>query len=295
MESCAAAKDVESFAMVSKSIYAFARQFIQEDGYCFIQHNVSDGPAISDNLVKLVAPIGFGHAEYFSSKTNKDLDNYPAVNTKCEGVTHHLYSSFILESSTSSRLFSTMAQFTPVNIDPTANGAYFSMQLANGEDELDVFAVFGLRADRTALDARALRSHFRKVLIPHCFERGTASSAKTQGPEIPTWQIANVAKGILWAQDASSLVRLQETWIGNPKPSVQVWNPFAEPGSPEYFLPVASKAKHEYDTARDQGANIPGSQAKHNKFSEKDNPKRFKVNFYWSYLEKGGTLRQMKL
>ena len=139
-----------------------------------------------------------------------------------------------------------MAQFTPVNIDPTANGAYFSMQLANGEDELDVFAVFGLRADRTALDARALRSHFRKVLIPHCFERGTASSAKTQGPEIPTWQIANVAKGILWAQDASSLVRLQETWIGNPKPSVQVWNPFAEPGSPEYFLPVASKAKREY-------------------------------------------------
>lgn len=64
---------------------------------------------------------------------------------------------------------------------------------------------------------------------------------------------------------------------------------------PAHYYVSVEDSEDEYDTARDQGANIPGSQAKHNKFSEKDNPKRFKVNFYWSYLEKGGTLRQMKL
>lgn len=70
-------------------------------------------------------------------------------------VTHHLYSSLILESSASSLILIIMAQFTPINVDPNANGGYFSMQLAGGEDELDVFAVFGLRADGPALDHHA--------------------------------------------------------------------------------------------------------------------------------------------
>ena len=58
---------------------------------------------------------------------------------------------------------------------------------------------------------------------------------------------------------------------------------------------LVEDAEDEYDTARGQGANIAGSQANHDNFPEEENPKRFKVNFYWSYLGKGGTLRQIKL
>lgn len=70
------------------------------------------------------------------------------------------------------------------------------MQLAGGEAELDVFAVYGLPADGGILDHREICSHFRSQVIKHVFERGTASGALTQGPETPTWQIVNIAKGV---------------------------------------------------------------------------------------------------
>ncbi len=60
-----------------------------------------------------------------------------------------------------------MAQFTPLNIDPNANGSYFSMQLRGGEEDLDIFAVFGLPADGDELDLGALRSFFRTQLVKH--------------------------------------------------------------------------------------------------------------------------------
>ena len=60
------------------------------------------------------------------------------------------------------------------------------MQFAGGEEGPDVFSVFEMRADGPPLDPRALRSHFRKQLIHHSFERGSGSSAKNQGPETPT-------------------------------------------------------------------------------------------------------------
>lgn len=102
--------------------------------------------------------------------------------------------------------------FTPINVDANANGGYFSMQLAAGEENLDIFAIFGLHADGGALDLRQLRSHFRTVMMPHAFERQGAGSAPTQGPEIPTWSQMNIAKGIMFkADDDRSLARLQAT------------------------------------------------------------------------------------
>lgn len=56
----------------------------------------------------------------------------------------------------------------------------------------------------------------------------------------------NVAKTILFQEHASGLARLQAKRSGNPKHPVQVWNPFAEPGSLEAFLPAASSVKCEY-------------------------------------------------
>ena len=85
----------------------------------------------------------------------------------------------------------------PIIIDLTANGALFATQLENREHNLDVFADIGLRADGPQLNHLNLGHHFRNVLLPHLFERQTAGDARTQGPEIPTWQQANVAKGIL--------------------------------------------------------------------------------------------------
>lgn len=78
--------------------------------------------------------------------------------------------------------------------------------------------------------------------MPHCFERTGPSSAKTQGPEIPTWQLAKIAKNILYKHDQAGLEYLQTAWSAR---SVQVWNPFAEPGSPEDFIPAATSARRE--------------------------------------------------
>ena len=52
-----------------------------------------------------------------------------------------------------------MANFTAAN----SNGSHFAEQLAGGEDNLDIFAVFGLPADGPQLDIRALESHFKRI------------------------------------------------------------------------------------------------------------------------------------
>lgn len=35
----------------------------------------------------------------------------------------------------------------------------------------------------------------------------SSSSAKTQGPEIPTWQLANIAKNIIFKEDQAEMIR----------------------------------------------------------------------------------------
>ena len=72
-------------------------------------------------------------------------------------------------------------------------------------DMFPIFAIFGLPADGDELDHRALRSHYRMTLMPHVFERGTATSPKTQGPEIPTWEQVNKAKDIFYNVDQVGL------------------------------------------------------------------------------------------
>ena len=77
------------------------------------------------------------------------------------------------------------AQFTPINIDPNANGTYYSMQLRGGQDKLDIFGVLGLPADGPELDISTLRSFFRTQLIKHVVIKIDPSGARSQGPEIP--------------------------------------------------------------------------------------------------------------
>lgn len=52
----------------------------------------------------------------------------------------------------------------------------------------------------------------------------------------------NIAKTIFFKEDDDGLARFQATW--NQR-SVQTWSPFAEPGSPEAFMPAASRARRE--------------------------------------------------
>lgn len=49
-------------------------------------------------------------------------------------------------------------------------GAHFKAQLLLGEDHSDVFAVIAVPADGPILSPRALRSHFRTVVMPHVFD-----------------------------------------------------------------------------------------------------------------------------
>lgn len=55
--------------------------------------------------------------------------------------------------------------FHPVN----GNGAFFADQMAR--NDLDAFGVLGLHADIASLSMRGIRSHYRKVVMPHVFER----------------------------------------------------------------------------------------------------------------------------
>lgn len=61
---------------------------------------------------------------------------------------------------------------------PNANGAYFIMQFAGGEADLDVFATFGLRADDPLLDHRTLRSHLR-IVMTAIFQQFCRTSGNT--------------------------------------------------------------------------------------------------------------------
>ena len=71
-----------------------------------------------------------------------------------------------------------MVQFKPINqINPNENGAYFSTQLLEGEENLDICAVFGLPIDGDELDHQQFRSHFRTTLMFHVFVRVESEGA----------------------------------------------------------------------------------------------------------------------
>lgn len=109
-----------------------------------------------------------------------------------------------------------------------ADGAHYTAQLARGEDYLDVFAVLGLHAAGDQLNSRALRSHFRRIVMPHVFERN--ATASTHGPRVPLWVHANKAKEILAGMSEDEFRLFQTAWSGR---SQQTWNPWATPGSTE--------------------------------------------------------------
>lgn len=56
----------------------------------------------------------------------------------------------------------------------------------------------------------------------------TASGGRTQGPEIPTYAQVRMALDELHGFDQAGLRQYQTAWKNR---SVQVWNPFAAPGS----------------------------------------------------------------
>ena len=121
-----------------------------------------------------------------------------------------------------------MSGFAPAN----APGAYFTnMEASPGG--LDPFAVFGLHADDLAITSRGLRVHHRKQVMPHVFERA-AGQAATTGQMVPLWQHVNSAYELL----KTRLRAEQLKWVGR---SVQTWNPFAAPGSPEACVPRNSR------------------------------------------------------
>lgn len=110
-----------------------------------------------------------------------------------------------------------------------APGVYFAEQMARGD--LDVFAVLGLHADLDGLSMRGARSHYRKVVMPHVFERNNAPASS--GPRLPTWVHVNAAKAELLDHGKAHFERLKTAWSHR---SQQTWNPFAKPGSPEARL-----------------------------------------------------------
>lgn len=72
----------------------------------------------------------------------------------------------------------------------------YGITLAGRQANLDVLAVFGLRADGFLLltIVRYLRTYFRTVMMPHAFGRGSEDDAKTKGPEILTGSLMYRAK-----------------------------------------------------------------------------------------------------
>lgn len=114
------------------------------------------------------------------------------------------------------------------------NGALFADQIARGV--FDPWACFGLHADNPSIDLRAVRLHFHKVVMPHVFERGEAG-AKTTAHNVPIWSQVNRAR-----DELSSDQRLHASRIPWRFNSVQVWNPYAVPGSAEAKIPLATTA-----------------------------------------------------
>ena len=96
---------------------------------------------------------------------------------------------------------------------------------------LDPFAVLGLSVDAGDLNPPRVRAQVRRVWR-HVFKRGS-TGAITAGPRIPTWQQVNVARDMLVTEWGITTARGR--WRQG---SVVVWNPLAEPGTPEAYQPA---------------------------------------------------------
>ncbi len=113
-----------------------------------------------------------------------------------------------------------------------ADGSYYDAQSANGT--LDPWAVLGLHADDATITTTGIRLHVRQVVIRHVFERNQPHG-DTHGPRVPRWVHVNQARDTIVANVATS----RRQWAGL---SVQTWNPFAVPGSPEALQPLGHRS-----------------------------------------------------
>lgn len=124
-----------------------------------------------------------------------------------------------------------MAGFAPTNVP----GSYFESQ-ANS-NVLDFFAVIGLHADDSRLTQRGIAQHIKKVVKRHVFQRGEVG-AKTQGAKVPAWSHVNVVEDAFREMDRAAFKTYRTAWNHS---SVQTWDPFQEPGSPEALQAPASR------------------------------------------------------
>ena len=117
-------------------------------------------------------------------------------------------------------------------LDPLTPGSHYERQFRaqEGGAALDVFAVLGLPANNAGLTQYGARKHYLRRVTRHVLERDNAASP-TVGPLVPLWSHVNVAKQTL-LDDATpeQFEALRESWSQH---SVETWNPFALPGSPE--------------------------------------------------------------
>lgn len=67
-------------------------------------------------------------------------------------------------------LTNVIVEFILINIDFNARKIYFNIKLINKESELKIFIVFDLRAKDLTLNIRALRLHFRAIIIFYYFQ-----------------------------------------------------------------------------------------------------------------------------
>ena len=78
---------------------------------------------------------------------------------------------------------------------PLPNGIYYVKQQERDWDgELDVFGVLRLRADGDTLWHGQLRVHFLGKVLLHVYKEKTGREEEaTQGPGVPTWEVADKA------------------------------------------------------------------------------------------------------
>jgi len=89
-----------------------------------------------------------------------------------------------------------------------------------------------------------IESHCLRVVDPHTQERGKTGRGLTYGDRVPTAAHVHEARVMLDTEDKIDACRL--VWMFK---TVQTWNPYAEPGSSEALIPLATTAsKFEYIT-----------------------------------------------
>jgi len=114
------------------------------------------------------------------------------------------------------------------------DGLHFAFQLLI--DKLDPWAVLGLHVENYHVTLAGIQSHYRRVVAPHVSERNTLRG-RTYGDGVPRLAHVTIAMDMLDTEEKIAACRL--LWMFR---TVHAWNPYAEPGSSEALVPLATTA-----------------------------------------------------